>query len=269
MRRSPLIALLAAAALAGCGGATHHQTVPPERMLDSAAAHPIQSADTDTEMRIRVAGVPRLSGPINLRLEGPYRSGGGTRIPSFDWRLLVSAIGFPVSGRLISTGDNVYLTVYGNQYEVGADSVSAANSRLAEAGGLRLDVRGWLGPARVAGQGEAGGVDCERIAAPLRGGAMARDLAPLLAGLGFEEPSVSGNAVACVGFDDRVLHELRIDALLGLSPSDQARLGGVTNVAIDGDVTLSDVGEAQEISAPHGSFRPIRDLFLTLSDLAG
>jgi hypothetical protein len=32
---------------------------------------------------------------------------------------------------------------------------------------------------------------------------------------------------------------------------------------------LSDVGEQQRIEAPSGSPRPIRDLFLTLSDLAG
>ena len=213
MRRSLAIAAVIAAVLAGCGGGSHHETVPPEAMLDAAAAHPIGSADAEIEARLRVDGVPRLSGPISLHLDGPYRSGGGTRIPSFDWRLSASALGFPVGGRLVSTGDNVYLTVYGNQYEVGAPAVADANARLAEAGGLRLDLRSWLGTARVTGQDNAGGVDCERIAAPLRGDAVAHDLAPLAEALGVEAPSVSGRAVACVGFDDRVLHELELEPL--------------------------------------------------------
>ena len=254
--------------LAGCGGSDHPR-VNPEAMLDSAAQHPIRSADTDIEARLRVDGAPRLSGPISLRLEGPYRSGGETKIPSFDWHVSASALGFPVSGRLVSTGDNVYLTVYGKKYEVGAAAVADANATLAEAGGLRLDVRSWLGPARVVGEYSAGGVDCERIAAPLRGGAVARDLTPLAEGLGASPPSVSGRAVACVAFDDRVLHELELRARFGLAPADGARLAGATAIHLVADVVLSDVGGSREISAPGGSFRPIQDLFLTLNDLAG
>lgn len=268
MRRPPAIALLVAAALAGCGGGSHHDTVPAKTMLDAAAAQPIGSADAEIEARLRVDGVPRLSGPITLHFEGPYRSGGGTSIPSFDWHLSASALGFPVAGRLVSTGDNVYLTVYGNQYEVGAPAVADANARLAAAGGLRLDVRSWLGPARVTGQDSVGGADCERIAAPLRGEAVARDLMPLTESLGVSPPNVAGRAVVCVGFDDRVLHELQLRAAFRLARDDRPRLGGATAIHLDADVVLSDVGASQEISAPHGSFRPISDLFLTLNDLA-
>jgi|SRR5690242_13999512 len=271
MRRAALIVpglLVLVVNATGCGGASHH-TVDPKVMLDSAAAHPIASADTDTDLRLRVEGVPRLSGPLHLRLEGPYRRGGGERIPSFDWRLSASALGFPVGGRLVSTGDDVYLTVYGDQYEVGRPAVSAANARLASAGGLRLRVRRWLGPARVTGAGSAGGADCERIAAPLRGDAVRRDLAPLAGELGVDSPSVSGQAVACVGYDDRVLHELQVSAVLGLSPADSARLAGATAVHVEADVVNGDVGKPQQIEAPSGPFRPIRDLFLTLQDLAG
>jgi len=271
MRRTAAIAFVLAltAVLAGCGGGSDHTTVPPEAMLDSAARHPIESADTKVEARLRVDGSARLSGPIDVRLEGPYRSGGGTRIPSFDWRLSASALGFPVPGRVVSTGDNVYLTVYGNGYEVGAPAVAAANARLAQAGGVRIDLRRWLGPARVSGQDSAGGEDCERIAAPLRGEAVAADLAPLAESLGVGVPTVAGRAVACVGFDDRVLHELELRAVFRLDPEAAARLDGATAIHLAADVEISDVGQAEKISAPRGSFRPIQDLFLTLGDLAG
>jgi hypothetical protein len=251
---------------AGCGG-SDHKTVDPERMLGAAAAHPIRSADTDIDLRLAVRGVSQLSGPLRLRLSGPYVSGGGRQLPRFDWKLSASALGFPVGGRLISSGTNVFLSVYGDDYEVGTDAVAAANERIGEAGALHP--RSWFGRARVEGDGHEGGEDCERIAAPLRGDAMARDLAPLAARLGLSEtPTVSGTASACVGFDDRVLHELEVGAVLGIPAADQARLGGATSMALDLDVTISDVGEPQEISVPRGGgFRPIRDLALSLNDL--
>jgi hypothetical protein len=268
MRRSLASAAVLVAALTGCGG-SHHDEVNPERMLDQAAAHPISSADVEIDARLRVSGVERLSDPLHVRLEGPYARNGADRIPSFDWRLSASLLGFPVSGRVISTGDNAYLTVYGNQYEVGRAELAAANERLAAAGGLRLDLRRWLGPARVTGQGSAGGEDCERISAPLRRDAATDGLAPLAGALGLPEPlAVSGRATACVGFDDRTLHQLDLRALLGVPVADRAELYGATGARLDADIVISDVGDQQEIEAPSGSLRPIRDLFLTLADLA-
>jgi hypothetical protein len=269
MRRSLATTAVLIAALTGCGG-SHHEPVNPERMLDQAARHRISSANVEIEARLRVVGVERLSTPIRARFQGPYVSGGSERIPSFDWRFSASALGFPVGGRLVSTGENAYLTVYGNQYEVGQAPVAAANARLAASGGLRLDLRRWLGPAHVTGEDSAGGVDCERIAAPLQSDAATEDLAPLAAALGLPQPlAVSGRATACVGYDDRVLHELDLNAALGIPEADRAQLAGASGAVLRADIVLSDVGEQQEIEAPSGSLRPIRDLFLTLNDLAG
>jgi hypothetical protein len=192
-----------------------------------------------------------------VRLTGPYVSGGGRQVPKFDWRMNASALGFPVGGHLLSTGTNVYLTVYGNKYEVGTEAVAAANQRIQESAAIQP--RSWFGRPRVEGEGHEGGEDCERISAPLRGGAVARDVEPLLSGLGLTEtPSVSGTATACVGYDDRVLHQLEVNAALT----------GQESVELDLDVEISDVGEPQNISAPEGGgYRPIRDLALTLNDL--
>jgi hypothetical protein len=258
MRSRIILAILLAAIVnaAGCGG-SEHETVNPEKMLDAAAAHPITSAQTDTDLHLQVRGASQLSGPLRLRLSGPYVSGDGRTIPKFDWRMNASALGFPVGGHLLSTGTNVYLTVYGNRYEVGTAAVAAANERLGEAAAIHP--RSWFGRARVDGDGHEGGEDCERISAPLRGEAVSRDLAPLASGLGLSEtPSVSGTASACVGFDDRVLHELEVGAVLS----------GPASVALDLDVVFSDVGKPQDISTPAGGgYRPIRDLALTLNDL--
>lgn len=272
--RSLVLALIGPIlATVGCGGSGHQQ-INPERLLDAAAQHPITSAQTQIDVRMQVDGVPQLSGPLRLRLRGPYVSGEGERIPSFDWRLSASALGFPLGGRIASTGANVYLSLYGDNYEVGTGAVAAANERIRAAAGpsdegLGLHLRDWFGPARVAGDGSEGGADCERIAAPLRGGEMARDLAALAGSVWFSEPPrFSGRAGACVGYDDRAFHELHADATVQVPPADRPRLGGATAVHLLLEVVNSDVGEPQQISIPGGGgYRPIRDLALTLNDL--
>ncbi len=268
MRSRAILASLLVAIVnaAGCGGSSH-QSVNPERMLNAAAAHRITSAQTEIDLRLQVRGVRQLSGPLRLRLEGPYVSGEGERIPSFDWELKASALAFPVGGRILSTGTNVYLSLYGDNYEVGTAAVATANQRIGQASDVHP--RSWLGRARVDGQGNEGGADCERISAPLRGDAMAPDIAELASALGLSQaPLVTGTASACVGFDDRVLHELQVKAVLGIPPGDASRLGGATSIALDLDVVISDVGEPQHISAPRGGgYRPIRDLAISLNDL--
>ena len=270
MRQFLALALILLPALAGCGG-SDHERVNPELMLDQASAHRISNANVEIDAHLQVLGVDRLSQPLRLRVDGPYLSGGSERIPSFDWRLSASALGFPVGGRVLSTGSNVYLSLYGNDYEVGRTAVSAANQRLQEAAaaaGAPLDLRSWFGPGRVVGDDNAGGADCEQITAPLRPGETAGDLAPLASALGLSQPpTVSGRATACVGYDDRRFHELQVDAVVELPPVDRAQLGGATGARLNADVVISDIGDQQPISAPRGSYRPIQDLFLTLNDL--
>jgi hypothetical protein len=266
MRRSLAIAFALVVALTGCGG-SHHERVDPERMLDQAARHRISGAEVEFDGRLRVLGVERLSQPLRLRLEGPYMSG-GERIPSFDWRASASALGFPVGGRLVSTGENAFLNIYGNDYEVGVSQVGALNQRIAGMAAPDVHPRDWLGAARVVGDDRAGDADCERIAAPLRRDEATRGLAPLSRRLGLPAPPlVSGRTTVCVGYDDRVLHGLELHATIAIPAADRAALGGATGAVLGVEVTISDVGEHQAITPPGGPVRPIRDLFLTLNDL--
>ena len=267
MRLSLAIAFVLVVALTGCGD-SDHQRVNPERMLDQAAQHRISSADVDFDGRLRVLGVERLSQPLRLRLEGPYSSGGGERIPSFDWRASANALGFPVGGRLVSTGDNVFLSIYGDNYEVGTSQVEAINQRIAQMAAPDVHPRDWLGRARVVGDDKAGGTDCERIVAPLRADKATRGVSPLSGELGLPAPlAISGRATVCIGYDDRVLHGVEIHARIGIPAVDRQALGGATGALLDANVGISDVGEHETITPPRGSVRPIRDLFLTLIDL--
>ena len=100
----------------------------------------------------------------------------------------------------------------------------------------------------------------DTIPPPLRSTALGRREA-------WSPPSVRGTVRACVGFDDRVFHQVGVDADVGIPAEDQASLGGASSVHVELEMVNSDVGEPQRISAPAGSYRPIRDLALTLNDL--
>src|SRR5262249_49843081 len=148
----------------------------------AAFAKPISSAKLDADLGLRVTGVPQLERPATVKLEGPYVSGRGVRIPSFDWDLTASLAGFPVDGELVSTGQNLYVSVYGDNYEVGRDVIAHANRRIAAGSGI--DLRRWLGPARDEGEDEVGGVDTAHLVADLRGGRVGHDLSAQFEGLG-------------------------------------------------------------------------------------
>lgn len=260
-RTIPLVALLCALAAiaAGCGSSSH-RPVDPEATLDAAFAHPVASADVEADLTVQVEGADRLRSPIRLKVDGPYVSGGASRFPSFEWRASASALGFPVGGHVTSTGDNVYLSLYGDDYQLGEAPPPLPG----------IDPRPWFGPARDVGDGNEGGVDCARIRAPLRGGRVASDLETLLARIGSSGPiGVRGTAEACVGFDDHLLHELKVDAHLAFPVQGRAALAGATGAHLIADVALSDVGQPQRIVAPAGGngYRPVSDLLLSLQDL--
>jgi len=267
-----LLIAFAAAAATGCGGGAEHPPTNPVALLRSAAAHPIESAHTESDLSLRLEGVPVLSSPITLKLEGPYVSGRGVQIPSFDWKLTAKVAGFGVSGRVASTGRNVFVSLYGDNYEVGRDEVAAANARLRSSAPQRLlglDPLRWFGDPRYAGADEAGGVDCGHVTGRIRGRLLAADLEPGVAALGLTSPpSFGGTVEAWVGFDDHTLHRLRADADLEIPASERVGLGGASRAHLTVDVTASDVGEDQRISIPGGGgYKPIRDLFLSLNDL--
>ena len=72
---------------AACILAIDQGTTSTRAILFDAAGVPRATAQTEIDLRLQVRGVPRLSAPLHLRLEGGYVSGGQRRIPSFDSEL--------------------------------------------------------------------------------------------------------------------------------------------------------------------------------------
>jgi hypothetical protein len=253
VKRLPLgivVAFLSAGLGAGCGGGDEEpRRVDPEALLDSAARRPLTSAVASIDLAAGGAAGPSLPGPVSVSLDGPYIGGGGTRPPSVDWELEAEVAGFGVDGELVSTGDDVYLSLFGDNYRVGRAAVAARREALADPG---LDPRSWFGPATYEGDEEVEGTETARIEAPLRGPALAADLESLGGRLGVPTPQVpasAGTIQAWIGIEDEVIRRLRIDA----------------GEELRADLILSEVGEPQEITIPAGGgFKPIGDLLSSL-----
>jgi hypothetical protein len=254
--------------LAGCGGGDGGDAplVNPDALLDSAAAHPVRSADLDGQARLTLDGSSSLSQPVTLRVKGPYVSGGGVRIPSFDWKFEVKVLGFGVGGKLVSTGENVFISPFGDNYELGRETTAAINAQVASSS---VHARDLFGPARNEGNEEVNGVETQHVNAELEGKEVAVALHPLRDALGLTHvPRPVGRIEAWIGLDDRTVHKLSLDADFGIAPADRPRLGGARGGNLQVEVTLDDINEPQTVHVPGGGgYRPIRDLFLTLQDL--
>jgi hypothetical protein len=263
-----LLALVTPAALAGCGGGDGGDAPleNPDVLLDSAAAHPVRSADVQGQAKITLEGSSLLSQPVTLRVEGPYVSGGGDRIPSFDWKFNVRVLGFGVGGKVVSTGENVFISPFGDNYEVGSDVIAAINQQVAA---TSTPARDLFGAARNEGNEEVNGVETQHVSAEIEGKRVSEAFRPLRDALGLTHfPAPVGRIGAWIGVDDRTVHKLTLDADFGLAPADRPRLGGASGGNLQVEVTLDELNEPQTVHVPGGGgYKPIRNLLLTLNDL--
>jgi hypothetical protein len=247
------LVLAACLPLGACGNGEERERrdVDPEAMLDVAFSNPVPSAVTGIDLLVGAGAVPSLSVPVRLSLDGPYVSGSGVAAPSVDWALEAEVAGFGVEGELVSTGDDVYLSLFGDNYRLGRAAVEAQRRALAD---LSLDPRAWFGNATYEGDEELEGTAAARIDAPLRGARLATDLERFSSRLGLPpiRPRIErGTIQAWIGIDDEIVRELRIEA---------------GELALD--LALSEVGEPQQITVPEGGgFKPIDSLFSSLREL--
>ena len=237
LRAASLAAVFACAALlAGCGEDEPPPApeLPADRLLDRAFERLPGSGRAAIDLEAQLPQDP--SERVAAGFEGPFVAGGG--VPRFDLEGEAEAAGFGAELRLVSTGDDAFVVFFGENYRVGRDRVAALGQRASG-----LEPRGWFGPAEHAGVGEVEGADCHRIEAPLERGRLAADLDRI--GLGAGVGGLEGGTVeACLGVDDGMIRALEL-----------------SSEGLILDLSLSDLGEEQEIEPPPGGgFQPVDEL---------
>lgn len=270
MRRSIVacaLALATALLLAAC-------SKEEADVVDRALSTPVRSAQLALTADVAVAGVP----PIRVSLDGPFRSNGPDRLPSFDWRLRLDGAGQAFAARALSDGRNVFVEYEGRTYEVGEEQVAALmreQARSGEAGEvedlddlerLGIDLKEWFPRSDTEEDSEVAGVATTRVTGRLDVEAAVRDLRELLrrpefrAQLDAPIPDAAFEQIERAISDPKFVLEAGQDdgKLRALSASMRIRAQGA-GATLRLGLTLRDVDRPVQIRVPQ-SGRPIEEL---------
>jgi len=155
LRPRALAALLAVLAMtgvsAGCGSDARdvsraESSGEARALLENAFARQkaVDGGDVALELKADVQGIGGLEGPLELRLEGPFKSNGKRKLPSLDWDVGFSGAGQRLSGGVIVTENDAFLRFQGRSYELGKNAFARIARRLE----LTHPDR-WLGPGQI------------------------------------------------------------------------------------------------------------------------
>lgn len=282
MPRRPLavlvlpVLLLAALALAACGGEdAAESSADPNALLDSAFTKPIDSGTFDGRLKANLEG-DGVPGAVDVRFEGPFESNGDD-LPRVDLDVTVGGGGISLQGGLVATGDNAFVEFKGQAYEVGRELYAELQRALERQGGSgyslkELGVRPstWFEDPRAEDGGEVKGAQTTKVSGDL-------DLLKMLDDLveGARKANPDADVEPLEGEERRELEQAVEEARSEVYVADDGTMRRfVLNVKLDApegardgfqggtvtfDVSIGDVGEAQEIEAPDDA-RPIGDL---------
>ncbi len=243
--RAPLLllCLLLALAAAACGG-------KEASVVDRAFEDPVRSAQVT--LRLTVDGAEGQDRA--LELAGPWRSNGPGRLHSFDWRArLVGGPAGSVAGRLVSTGENLFVGYGGETYEVGEARVAELERRAAaeerrrgdvddaeDLERLGVDPKGWF-PESEEQDAEAAGVPTTKVTGRLDVDRAVRDVARLL-----RRPELRGQ----LGGRAPSATELRLLAAMLEDPRFELHAGRE-------DGKLRRLAATARVRPPHGEGAPV------------
>jgi hypothetical protein len=295
--RAAILALIfvLSAVAAGCGDDGGGGSEDPKQVLEQTFNEAEQITSGQLGISLDGSAEGDQSGSLTATIEGAFQSDESdpTAFPKLDLSADISASGagqsFDFDGGLIVTEDNAFVEYQGQTYEVGASifqrfkALSERSARQAQSNQnassifeqFGVDPQTWLTNLSNEGYEDVEGTETIHI----HGDA---DIEQIFSDFGKIAERVPGNAAPTVdqgqldqvksaiqeatldvysGKDDQVLRRLSLS--LAIEPPTDAEGSTVSHVDVDLSVTLSDVNEPQEISAPQDT-QPISGL---LSDL--
>jgi hypothetical protein len=270
MARRAVVAIacaFTAVALTSCGSRE-------AEVLGTAFQKHINSAD----LAIKVS-VSSKETAFDATLAGPYQSRGQHKVPAFDFKLnVVGATPQAIDGRLVSTGENMFVEYQGETYELGEDLVRQAEREdasgpsssfsPAEIQDLLNETQDWFPDSDTQENASLNGEQVTRVTGKLDAEAAFRDLARLIKARGGPK----------IGEDDieqanDVIKDARFTVDVGKADGKLRRIAGHLKVdspddpgTLDFEVQWKDVDKPVAIHAP-SSGKPIEELGRKLDQL--
>jgi hypothetical protein len=274
MKRTVLIllALVAALAVQACGGSGGDEKSAKETL---SSVKPLPSAQTAVAFRLFFDNAPPSVGDkLELTLDGPLRNNGADKLPSLDWKVAFSGLATKFTSRLVSTGDNFFINLGGQDFEAGEAAVqqltdqarSAKQKGLAQVG---LNPLAAVRDVKQAGNrtfdGEKltlykGGIDLDAVldqverlsqGLPTQGAAQTIPRGRLTAQQRAQVKRTFGSPRFEVGVaDDDTVRQLLITSKFTTPAANREAAGGITGGRMEYRVEYTDVGKETTITPP-------------------
>jgi hypothetical protein len=270
-------ALIAAVALAGCGGGNDEEAAD---LLERGFSTDVQSGYATVDAELELEGIEGFEGPLRMRLDGAFEVAGGdpTELPNLEMDFQLSGAGREASGLLVLTQSNAWVEYGGTEYEVGEELWARARQAyraqsqgqpltFAEAG---MDPLDWVNDAEVEGEERVSGVRVTRVSGTLDVEAMLRD-SNELAGSQALPDSVLGDVEdviddvefeAWIGADD-IWRRVATEASFEVPEKERDAVGGLEGGNLALELELDRPNEPVEMPAPSDP-RPIDELLRRL-----
>jgi hypothetical protein len=119
-----LTTLAVALVAAACGGS---DTASSEKSAKErlGSVKPLSSAQTSVALRIFFDNAPPSVGDkLELTFNGPLRNNGADKLPSLDWKVAFSGLTTQFTSRIVSTGDNFFINLGGQDFEAGQQAIA-------------------------------------------------------------------------------------------------------------------------------------------------
>lgn len=291
-----LFTLLLALLAVGCGGGDSADSgTDVDQLLEEtfAGGKAIESGRISLGLDITSE---QQGDPLKVKVSGPFQSEGEGRLPRLDIDASLDGGGQSLSGGLVNTGEQAFVTLGGTAYEVAGpvyEQFKAGYEQAAKQSSgqedqslasLGIDPRRWLTDARNAGESKVGETDTIKITGDVDvskllddvNGALERVRALGVQGseqipdrLTEEEKRQTAEAIdelsveIHTGAEDRILR--RIVVAMGITPPEGAA-ESTAPVDLRFDLQLLEVNEDQTFEAPDGA-RSFNDLLEQLEGL--
>lgn len=281
-RWSLLLLTVAACALglAACGG---DDDVDVQQVVRETfgGEKSIKSGRLDAGLRLDLAGLAQLRGPVRLSLAGPFETAGRNEVPKFDFDARVEAGGDTFTAGAVSTGDKGFIEIQGQTVAIPDEQFERYRQLLAEdaaddrGGGisfkaLGIDPQRWLRDPQYVGKEDVGGAETIHVRAGIDVGRLLDDVNRVLARaeqlegerarqLTDEERKQLGEAIKgarlelWTGEEDKILRRLNVKLDFELPESARQRANGLSSGTITFDLGFGAINEKQEIRAPENA----------------